>query len=212
MDRMRLIDGSYLRRAAAQPSRESVHERGLERPARLEEIQVSSKPNPNPAKSGPHPAKPSQILARESFDFLCRIEPFQGLAPTPRAFFISCAASRLEGGHGRRRRCLFAWVRSVSWSSFRVRPCLSSEVKGWRLFHDRGRSGVFVRLGGRGADEREKGTPRSTDPRGRDRDLAEKGRPIDPMSGKKFARKRREPVSSLWNSGRAAALHAASVS
>jgi hypothetical protein len=54
----------------------------------------------------------------------------------------------------------------------------------------------FVRLGGRGADEREKGTPRSGSKS--PRDLAEKDRPIDPMSGMEFARKRPEPVSSLF--------------
>ena len=43
-------------------------------------------------------------------------------------------------------------------------------------------------------------------------DLADKDRPINPMSGIEFARKRPEPVSGLWNSGRAPALHAASVS
>ena len=69
----------------------------------------------------------------------------------------------------------------------------------------------FVRPGGRGADEREKGTRRPRIQRARD-GPAEKDRPIDPMSGKNSPAKEPEPVSSLWTSGRAPALHAASVS
>jgi hypothetical protein len=48
-------------------------------------------------------------------------------------------------------------------------------------------------------------------PRSRDREPrpADKDRPIDPMSGKNSPAKEPEPVSSLWTSGRAPALHAA---
>ena len=42
------------------------------------------------------------------------------------------------------------------------------------------------------------------------RDLAEKGRPIDPMSGKNSPAKEPEPVSSLLNKRTGATLHAAS--
>ena len=69
-------------------------------------------------------------------------------------------------------------------------------------------------LGGRGADEREKGTPPSTDPGtcAGDRDLAEKDRPIDPMSGKNSPAKGPNRFRAFGDSGRAPALHAASVS
>jgi hypothetical protein len=51
------------------------------------------KPIPNSPKSGqiqPSPAKDNQ---RKSFDFLRRIEPFQRVMPTPKAFFLFSAAS-----------------------------------------------------------------------------------------------------------------------
>jgi hypothetical protein len=57
----------------------------------------------------------------------------------------------------------------------------------------------FARPGGRGADERRREPgPWTMSPRTEDKD-----RPIDPMSGNKFARKRPEPVSGFGNSGRA---------
>ena len=52
---------------------------------------------PNPGLIQQSPAKTQQ---RKSFDFLRRIEPYQGVTPTPRAFFYFCAASRLEGEGG----------------------------------------------------------------------------------------------------------------
>jgi hypothetical protein len=63
-------------------------------------------------------------------------------------------------------------------------------VKGWRLFKIADARAPFVRLGGRGADQRAKGTrrPRIAGHAPGAEDLAEKDRPIDPMSGKKFAR------------------------
>ena len=57
--------------------------------------QIQIEPNPGLIQQSP-----AKIQQRKSLDFLRRIEPYQGLTPTPRAFFISCAASRLEGGHG----------------------------------------------------------------------------------------------------------------
>ena len=119
-------------------------------------LQAKPKPTPN---SGLIQQSPAKLKQRKSLDFLRRIEPYQGITPTPRALFSFCAASRLKGGNGRRRRCPFARVRvSFPWSSFRVRPAFSSEVKGWRLFMIADARASFVRLGGRGADEREKGT------------------------------------------------------
>jgi hypothetical protein len=64
---------------------------------------------------------------------------------------------------------------------------LMKRVKGWRLFHDRGRTGALCPTGGRKLQEREKGTgvPWTMSPRTGDKD-----RPIDPMSGMEFVRKR----------------------
>jgi hypothetical protein len=42
----------------------------------------------------------TKLSQRKSFNFLRRIELSQGLTPTPRAFFISCAPSRPKGGQG----------------------------------------------------------------------------------------------------------------
>ena len=91
----------------------------------------------------------------------------KGLRRPPGPFFIFCAASRLEGGDGRRRRCPFAWVRvSFPWSSFRVRPCLFERGEGLApFFKIADARALFVRLGGRGADEREKRTPRPRIPK-----------------------------------------------
>ena len=65
-------------------------------------------------------------------------------------------------------------------------------MKGWRRFTIADAWAPLPDLAAAEPDEREKGTPASTDPGtcARDRDLAEKDRPIDPMSGKKFVRKR----------------------
>ena len=68
----------------------------------------------------------------------------------------------------------------VFWSSFRVPLAFASEVKGWRLFHDRGRSGaVSVRPWRPRSLIARKGNPASTEPR-----TGAKDRPIDPTSGK----------------------------
>jgi hypothetical protein len=48
---------------------------------------------PNPGLIQQSPAKLSQ---RKSFNFLRQIKPYQGIAPTPRAFFYFCAAFRLD--------------------------------------------------------------------------------------------------------------------
>jgi hypothetical protein len=53
------------------------------------------KENPSRDRIWPNPAKLSQARPKESkginFDFLVRIEPFQGLAPTPQGIFLSHA-------------------------------------------------------------------------------------------------------------------------
>ena len=122
-------------------------------------------------------------------DFLRRIEPYQGLTPTPRAFFYFCAASRLKRGHGAasaRPVCAGSCV--VPWSSFRVPLAISSEVKGWRLFLIADARALPSDPGGRGASpmrKREPGVCGPKSPRTRDKD-----RLIDPMSGIEFARKR----------------------
>ena len=122
----------------------------------------TSKPQiePNPGLIQQSPAK---IKPRKSLDFLRRIEPYQGITPTPRAFFYFCAASRLEGGHGAASAlpvrmgfmCRFLGLH------FEFLLAFSSEVKGWRRFHDRGRLGaVLSDLAAAEPDEREKGTRR----------------------------------------------------
>jgi hypothetical protein len=45
--------------------------------------------SPNPAKPGQRKSKKNPWI---SFDFLCRIEPFQWVTPTPRAFFLFLAS------------------------------------------------------------------------------------------------------------------------
>jgi hypothetical protein len=58
------------------------------------------------------------------------------------------------------------FIVSIPWSSFRVRLAFSSEVKGWRLFLIADARAPFPSdLPAAEPDEREKGTPRSTDPR-----------------------------------------------
>jgi hypothetical protein len=85
--------------------------------------------------------------------------------------------------------------------------CSSKGGKGWRLFMIADAWASFVRLVGRGADEREKGNPAIHGPKARG--PQGKDRPIDPTSGKnatplKIARTGFELVPS----GRAPALHA----
>jgi hypothetical protein len=62
------------------------------------------RPNPNLIQQSPAKIKP-----KKSLHFLRRIERYQGITLTPKAFYF-CAASRLERGHERRRRCPFARV------------------------------------------------------------------------------------------------------
>ena len=102
-----------------------------------------SKPDPNPANSGPHPAKPGQIKRKKTLDFLRRIEPLQRLTPTPRPVFSLCGASGLTGGHGARRRRPFAWefpflFISSSSKPFRVRR------RAGAVFQDRGLLGAVL--------------------------------------------------------------------
>ena len=72
----------------------------------------------------------------------------------------------------------------------------------------------FARPSGRELQEREKGTAPSTDParKSGDRDLLDKDRPIDPMSGRNSPAKGPNRFRAQWTSGRAPALHAASIS
>ena len=168
--------------------------------------EAKSKPGGTNSKSGPHQESPAKLKQRKSLDFLRRIEPYQGFTRTPTAFFISCAASRLKGGHG-------------AASALPVRPdlvrflCLRfgfsgllEQVKGWRRF-DRGRSdAVCPDLGGR--EPQGTGTERvdaivtrraAGSVRGQQRDPGEKDRAIDPMSGKNTsAEEEPDPGSSLW--------------
>ena len=123
----------------------------------------------------------------------------KALRRPPGPFFIFAPLPALKEATGRRRRCPFAWGSCVFLGlHFEFVLAFSSEVKGWRLFHDRGRSGVFVRLGGRGADEREKGTPASTDPGTYLRGPGPRGKRQADRSDvrQEFARKGPEPVSS----------------
>ena len=88
--------------------------------------QIQIQPNPGLIQQSP-----AKLKHRKSLDFLRQIEPFQGLTPTPRAFFISCASKEATG---RRRRCLFARVRCVSLVFISVRPCLFKRGEGLAPF------------------------------------------------------------------------------
>jgi hypothetical protein len=100
------------------------------------------------------------------------------------------------------RRCLFA----STFRSFCLRFGSSSflkQVKGWRHF-DRGTLGRHFHPTWRPrASLREKGNP----PRAKSPRTGEKDRPIDPTSGKKFARKRARTGFRAYTSGWAPALH-----
>jgi hypothetical protein len=58
---------------------------GLNRAGRSKEIPSQIQIAPNPAKSSQAQAKKSKGI---NFVFLVRIQPFQELAPTPKAFFL----------------------------------------------------------------------------------------------------------------------------
>ena len=120
-------------------------------------------------------------------DFLRGIEPYQRITPTPRAFLIFAplpASKEAAGGVGAAGSLGF--VGRLLALSFRVRPRLLSEAKGWRLSVIADASAPFARPGGRELQEREKGTgPWAMSP-----ETEEKDRPIDPMSGIEFVRER----------------------
>jgi hypothetical protein len=135
---------------------------------RQKEIQVFSKPNPNRAKSGPHPAKLGQNKAKENpwipFAELSLIKtlrrppgPFLSLRRFPPGRRPRASPARPV------RHCV-----SLPWSSFRVRPCLFKRGEGLAPFHDRGRLGVVCPTRRPPPDEREKGTrARGLGPRGK---------------------------------------------
>jgi hypothetical protein len=96
------------------------------------EIQIFSKPNPNPAKSGPHSAKPGQIKAKKILGFP---SAFSMAYADPRAFFLFAplpASKEATGRVGAARspgfQCRFLGLH------FEFVLAFSTEVKGWRLF------------------------------------------------------------------------------
>jgi hypothetical protein len=74
--------------------------------------EAKSKPSGTDSKSDQR--NPTQILGFPSPD-----RAFSMTYADPHGLFISCAASRLKGGHGPRRRCLFAPDLSFLLPSFR---------------------------------------------------------------------------------------------
>jgi hypothetical protein len=170
------------------------------------------KPKPNPRQIRASSSKIRPNLSKEnpwiSFDFLRRIEPYQGLTPTPRAFFLLAPLPASNEATGRRDaarshgfECRFLGLH------FEFVLAFSSEVKGWRLFMIADARALFARPGGRELQEREKGNA------GVDEGPLRKkaGRSIR-CPARDSPAKEPEPVSGLWTSGRAPALHAASVS
>jgi hypothetical protein len=113
-------------------------------------------------------------------DFLRRIGPYQGLAPTPTAFFSVRADFRLERGRGPHWCCPFARVHGHSFLLHFAPPAaLATEglapffeiADAWRRLSD---------LSAAEPDERAKGNPESASQRPENR---EKDRPIDPTFG-----------------------------
>ena len=142
---------------------------------------------------------PAKIKQRKSLDLLRRIEPYQGITPTPRAFFIFAplpASKEATGGVGAAGSPGFSVVSLVFISSS---SSLFERGEGLAPFSYRGRSGaVSVRPRRPRSLVARKGIPGSMDPRVMSPGTAaEKDRPIDPMSGKNSpASKEPEPVSS----------------
>jgi hypothetical protein len=130
---------------------------------------------------------PAKLKQRKPLDFLRRIGPFQGLTPTPHGLFYFSRPSRLKEATGRMGApgshgfvCRFVGLHfEFLWPS--------SELKGWRLFMF---ADAWASLSDSAAAEpmsakREPRGPWTMSPRTGDKD-----RPIDPMSGRKFAIKR----------------------
>ena len=153
-------------------------------------------PNPNPAKSGPRPAKPGQITAKEnpwiSFAKSSVIKELRRPS-SDKAFFLCCADSALKAAMRRRRRGLFAPA-SFLFVFISRSSGLVKQAKGWRRFYHRERAGAISVRPCR---------PRSLHER-------ENGNPGGPRTGRKTARSIRrpaqntsasqepEPVPSLW--------------
>jgi hypothetical protein len=144
--------------------------------ARTECAQAESKPSQIRASSSKARPKWSKEIPWISF---AQSSLIKGLR-RPLGPFFSFAPFPPQTRRGRRRRCPLApFVCQFPWSSFRVPLAFSSEVKGWRLLQDRGcLDAISARPDGREASTR-KGNPASTG-----HGLADKDRPVDPMSGK----------------------------
>ena len=127
-------------------------------------------------------------------DFLRRIEPYQRLTPTPRAFFYFCAPSRLKRGRGAASALPVRMGSCVSLVFVSGPPVLSSKRRAGAIFKIADARAPFPSdPGGRGASfmrKREPGVrgpiPGSQPGTG----TRDKDRLIDPMSGIEFARKR----------------------
>ena len=200
---------------------------GATRPAPLTLVAAQELPadegNPNSLEAKP---KLSQMRASSSkarknsseenpcFSF-AELSLFNYLRRPPTAFFLFGANSgfRCRGEAG-----VFAQaVRRSFGLRFRFLQLFEQGMKGWRRFMIADARASFVRLVGRGADEREKGTPASTDHPGHVCPGTATSRKKTGRSIRRSARIRplgKSPnrFRAQWTSGRAPALHASRVS
>ena len=149
-----------MRSEAKRPQVDEAAPRWLRRLIRYSEPRVESKFFPNEIQIQPNPGLVKQIPAKlkqtnSSLSF-AEFEPFQGLTPTPGAFFVF-EPLPASGGHGRRWCCPFACL-SVSLVFVSRSSGLFEQGEGLAPFLTADAWASFVRLVGRGADEREEGT------------------------------------------------------
>ena len=156
---------------------------------------------------------PAKSKHRKSLDFLRRIEPYQGVTTTPRALFVVRRfplRRRPRGGVG--AACSPVVCRCPG--LHRAPVAFSSEVKGWRLFLIADAWASVVRLGDRRPMSAKKEPHESTDPRvmaGTGTLRKKTGRSIR-CPARNSPAKGPNRFRAQWTSGRAPALHAASVS
>ena len=154
--------------------------------------QIQIQPNPGFIQQSP-----AKLKHRKSLDFLCRIELYQGVTPTPMAFFFSCAPippqRRPRGSvDAAVRPCLsfffvFIWGPPVSRS--KCSPVLKSRTRG-RPFRPTRRPRRLIST--------KKGILAFPNPRVMNRGTRGKNRPIDPMARIRLLHKKPEPVFEPW--------------